>query len=52
MATHQDKKNKNMKKVATKPAKQSGHPAVPKYVRDDSTTGPLDLTAQAKKGKK
>ncbi|WP_020604889.1 hypothetical protein [Spirosoma spitsbergense] len=49
---HEEKKNKNIKKVATKAAKVHGAPKVPKYEQNESGIGPLDLTPKAKKGAK
>lgn len=47
-----NKTNKNGKKEATKPAKTAGQPVLPKYARNDSAVAPLDLSLQAKKGRK
>ncbi|GAB3547137.1 hypothetical protein [Spirosoma fluminis] len=49
---NQDKKNKNTKKAATKPAKTAGQPVLPKYARNDSMMTPPDLSPQAKKSRK
>ena len=48
---HEEKSNKNIKKVATKAPKVHGVPKVPKYEQKESGTGPLDLSSKAKKGK-
>ncbi|WP_198045113.1 hypothetical protein [Spirosoma montaniterrae] len=49
---NQDKKNKNAKKEATKPAKIAGQPNLPKYAQKESALTPPDSFPQAKKGKK
>lgn len=49
---NQDKKDKNVKKAATKPAKIAGQPVVPKYARSESVTLPAALPYQGKKGQK
>ena len=43
---HEEKKQKNIKKVATKPAKVHGVPKIPKYEQNQS-----GITAPDKKGK-
>lgn len=48
---HEEKKNKNIKKVATKVPKVHGAPKIPKYEQSESGTGPLDLASKAKKSK-
>lgn len=48
---HQEKTNKNTKKVATKPAKVAGKPTLPKYAQNDVLTAPLYLSPKAKKGR-
>ncbi|GAB3561720.1 hypothetical protein GCM10027578_02920 [Spirosoma luteolum] len=45
---HEEKKNKNTKKVATKAPKGSG-PKVPKYEQNETSISPLDLSPKAKK---
>ncbi|MFD2573232.1 hypothetical protein ACFSUS_21495 [Spirosoma soli] len=49
---HQEKTNKNTKKVATKPAKVAGQLVLPKYARNESGITPPDLAPKAKKGRK
>jgi hypothetical protein len=49
---NQDKKNKNLKKVATKPAKVNGVATLPKYAQNDSAFTAPDLAPKAKKGGK
>lgn len=43
---HEEKKQKNIKKVATKPAKVHGAPKIPKYEQNES-----GIIAPIKKGK-
>ncbi|WP_461080407.1 hypothetical protein [Spirosoma flavus] len=46
---HQYKKNKNTKKVATKPAKIAGQTVLPKYARNESEMTTPTLSPKAKK---
>jgi hypothetical protein len=48
---HEEKKNKNIKKVATKPAKVHGVAKVPKYEQGNSAIMLPDLSPKARKGK-
>jgi len=48
----QDKKNKNVKKVATKPARVAGQPVLLKYARNDKAMMTPILALKAKKGSK
>lgn len=47
---NQDKKNKNVKKAATKPAKIAGQPVLPKYVRTETVMTTPTLSPKVKKG--
>lgn len=49
---HEEKKNKNIKKVATKAAKVHGAPKVPKYEQNEAGSGPLSIPSKDKKGGK
>ncbi|WP_174260221.1 hypothetical protein [Spirosoma endbachense] len=46
---HEEKKNKNSKKVATKAAKVHGAPKIPKYELNETSSMPADLAPKAKK---
>jgi hypothetical protein len=46
---HEEKKNKNVKKVATKAPKVNGAPKVPKYEQGNAAITPPDLAGKAKK---
>lgn len=46
---HEEKKNKNSKKVATKAAKVHGTPKIPKYELHESSSMSADLTPKARK---
>jgi hypothetical protein len=47
---HEEKKNKNVKKVATKAPKLHGAPKVPKYEQNESGLVPPSLSPKSKKG--
>ncbi len=47
---HQEKKNKNVKKAATKPAKIAGQPVLPKYARNETVITTPAVSPKAKKG--
>ncbi|MBD2704834.1 hypothetical protein IC229_29655 [Spirosoma sp. BT702] len=47
---HQDKKNNNVKKAATKPAKIAGQTVLPKYARNETVLTTPTLLPKAKKG--
>ncbi|MCK8495497.1 MULTISPECIES: hypothetical protein [Spirosoma] len=47
---HQDKKNKNTKKMATKPAKVAGQPVLPKYARNETVMTTPTVSPKVKKG--
>lgn len=47
---HQEKKNKNIKKAATKPAKIAGQPILPKYARSETKITTPVLSPKLKKG--
>jgi hypothetical protein len=49
---NQDKKNKNVKKVATKPAKVNGVATLPKYAQNEGAFVAPILASKAKKGGK
>ncbi|GAB4005457.1 hypothetical protein GCM10028808_05290 [Spirosoma migulaei] len=46
---HEEKKNKNIKKVATKAPKVHGAPKVPKYEQNEAGIMPPGLTPKVKK---
>lgn len=46
---HEEKKNKNIKKVATKAPKVHGAPKIPKYEQAESGINALESTAKTKK---
>lgn len=46
---HEEKKNKNIKKVATKAPKVQGAPKIPKYEQAESGIKPPDLDPKVKK---
>ena len=46
---HEEKKNKNIKKVATKAPKVNGAPKVPKYEQNESGIMPPGLSPKVKK---
>ena len=48
--THQEKKNKNVKKVANKAPKVHGAPKVPKYEQNESGLSLPGLAPKTKKG--
>lgn len=50
LMAHQEKKNKNVKKAATKPAKIAGQPVLPKYARNETLMTPPTISPKAKKG--
>ena len=47
---HQEKKNKNVKKAATKPAKIAGQVVLPKYARNETVITAPTVSPKAKKG--
>ena len=49
---HEEKKNKNIKKVATKAPKVRGAAKVPNYEKNESGITPPDLSQKVKKGAK
>lgn len=49
---HEEKKNKNIKKEATKAPKVHGVHKVPRYEQGETGITPPDLSPKAKKGKK
>lgn len=46
---HEEKKNKNIKKVATKAPKVHGAPKIPKYEQSESGIMPPGLSPKTKK---
>ncbi|QJW89967.1 hypothetical protein HNV11_11560 [Spirosoma taeanense] len=46
---HEEKKNKNVKKVATKAPKVHGAPRIPKYEQNQSGFSVADLSPKEKK---
>ena len=46
---HEEKKNKNIKKAATKAPKVHGAPKIPKYEQAESGINAPELTAKTKK---
>ncbi len=49
---HEEKKNKNIKKVATKAPKVHGAPKVPKYEQSETGFTPLSVPSKDKKSAK